>query len=385
MATHIRLGLFYQNNENWIGGTYYVQNLLQALGKLDDADKPFVMVLTNKPDDYAQLQQLTQYPKLEYHTTELNLALWQRVLNRFGRFVRGRNIVEHRPRLDVVFPTSLKWKYFNELVKREIFWIPDFQEEHLPQLFSDDDLAALRRDKGYIVQNGRQLVLSSQAAHRDLERFYKGQIKCRVHVLPFAVTLPDAYKSLNINDLLQKYSLPETYYFAPNQFWKHKNHFLVIQAVEQLKQQGLDVVVAFSGKEHDYRHPNYTKELKQYVESRGLSHNVRFLGFIDRNDQLQLMNHARAIVQPSLFEGWSTVVEDAKALNQFVIASNLDVHREQLPVNGVFFNPLQPATLAHYLAAYWQTPPTIEPLDYQENIRRFGANFLQILQQILPK
>ncbi len=40
----------------------------------------------------------------------------------------------------------------------------------------------------------------------------------------------------------------------------------------------------------------------------------RFLGFIDRGEQLQLMKNSIAIVQPSLFEGWSTVVEDTKAM-----------------------------------------------------------------------
>jgi hypothetical protein len=35
------------------------------------------------------------------------------------------------------------------------------------------------------------------------------------------------------------------------------------------------------------------------------------------------MKNATAIMQPSLFEGWSTVIEDAKSLQVPVIASDL--------------------------------------------------------------
>jgi hypothetical protein len=49
------------------------------------------------------------------------------------------------------------------------------------------------------------------------------------------------------------------------------------------------------------------------------------------------MKHAKAVIQPSLFEGWSTVIEDAMAMNQVVIASDLQVNIEQLGENGIYF------------------------------------------------
>jgi hypothetical protein len=50
------------------------------------------------------------------------------------------------------------------------------------------------------------------------------------------------------------------------------------------------------------------------------------VGFIDRAEQTMLLKNAISIVQPSLFEGWSTVVEDAKALNQYMILSDIPVN-----------------------------------------------------------
>ena len=59
-----------------------------------------------------------------------------------------------------------------------------------------------------------------------------------------------------------------------------------------------------------------------------------------RAEQLLLMKYAQAVIQPSLFEGWSTVIEDAISLQVPVIASNLPVNIEQLGDRGVYFDPL---------------------------------------------
>jgi glycosyltransferase involved in cell wall biosynthesis len=70
------------------------------------------------------------------------------------------------------------------------------------------------------------------------------------------------------------------------------------------------------------------------------------LGFLSRADQVQLMRAADCIVQPSLFEGWSTVVEDARTLGQRVVLSDLAVHREQDPPAALFFETLSASALA---------------------------------------
>jgi hypothetical protein len=88
------------------------------------------------------------------------------------------------------------------------------------------------------------------------------------------------------------------------------------------------------------------------------------------------MQNALAIIQPSLFEGWSTVVEDAKALNQHVIASSLSVHKEQLEKNASFFDPFDYKRLAELMTIYSdlaKAPPR-EKLDYMDQILRYKEN-----------
>ena len=57
MAKRRRIALIYQYNENWIGGTYYIENLVAALKLLEDAQQPLLYVFTD-PKDFEKLKYL---------------------------------------------------------------------------------------------------------------------------------------------------------------------------------------------------------------------------------------------------------------------------------------------------------------------------------------
>ena len=80
------------------------------------------------------------------------------------------------------------------------------------------------------------------------------------------------------------------------------------------------------------------------------------------------MKKALAIVQPTTFEGWSTVIEDGKALNQYVIASNIKVNMEQIQENVSFFNAEDSNELSKILANFSINKPVIQIKEYSKNI-----------------
>lgn len=77
---------------------------------------------------------------------------------------------------------------------------------------------------------------------------------------------------------------------------------------------------------------------------------IRLLGFVERTEQLCIMKEAEFIVQPSLCEGWGTVLEDAKVLDKTVLLSDIPVHREQKNEKCVLFDPQSPEDLADRIA-----------------------------------
>ena len=54
MVVKKNITLIYQYNENWIGGTYYIQNIIKALNFLKDADKPELTIISKQGTSFPQ-------------------------------------------------------------------------------------------------------------------------------------------------------------------------------------------------------------------------------------------------------------------------------------------------------------------------------------------
>ena len=252
---------------------------------------------------------------------------------------------------------------------------------HLPQFYPGVDLKKRKTNREKFANSDKNIVFSSQDAVNDYNFFFPDNLT-KNQVLNFCVFHPD-FSDLDEKVLL-KYDLKDgNYFFSPNQFWKHKNHSVILQALVYLKKQNrLNFTVAFSGKEHDYRNPNYFEELQRFVKENNIEDNVKFLGFIDRKDQLYLMKKALAIIQPSLFEGWSTVIEDAKRLNQNCIVSNLKVHHEQLGDRGYYFDPSNYEELALFLLKFDNGKIMKPNFNYDRRSKLFGIKFMEIIRNM---
>ena len=374
-----KLGVIFSNNSQWIGGTYYIINLIQALSIIEDHLKPELIILSNNKDYQFLLKQI-DYPYISFELLDENpTSLFGRFLNKFSGKLFGKKIFVRRMEntVDAIFPFP-KDNYLNNIpVEKQIYWIPDFQDKQLPQFFTSEDLGKRDKHNNWVAYHSKKLVVSSHAVLRDLEEFYPNY-KTNVQVVHFAVTHPK-YEHLDIEKLKAQYRLPNYYFFAPNQFWAHKNQNIIIKAVGDLKQKGIDVVVAFSGKENDNRNPEYFPSLKKVVAEYGLNENIRFLGFLDREVQLQLMNHSRCIIQPSLFEGWSTVIEDAMAMNQTIIASDLDVNIEQLGEKGIYFERNNHIMLSEQILKIIKNKSKIN-YNYNYKKREFANSLLNLIE-----
>lgn len=379
MVNRKKIGLIFSNNENWIGGTYYILNVVHALNILNDSFKPFIYVITKTEKEFDYLKTETLYPHLEFVQLEeefFQLSVFSRICNKLYLLFQHEYTFSKSRLLNIdrdlkVFP------YFSGGLQNDVAWIPDFQDKHLPHFFNENELKNRFFSHRRMAKYSRKIVFSSQNALQDFRVLFPHS-KVNISVIPFAVTLNNKFYNLDLKSITEKYKIDRKYFIIPNQFWKHKNHLLVLKAIINLKNVGKDILVVFTGKEYDYRNPEYFNELKEYVSENNIQDNVRFLGFIDRDEQLLLVNNALALIQPSLFEGWSTSIEDAKALNKFVLASDLPIHREQLTKNCFFFDVEDHIELSELLFNY-RDYPEISKDDYSINIKQFGENILSVL------
>lgn len=381
MVERKRIGFRFSYNEDWIAGSYYILNIIHALNTLEDNIKPNIIIISENIDNFNIVKKETNYPFLEYFIFPFlkpNYNLLERAINKINRIIFSKNIILKKPKqpnIDFLYPNQID-VIKNEKLKK-VNWIPDFQEEHLPRFFSEQEIQKRKKYQRDVICNGDVVVFSSKDAQSDFNKLYANTI-AKQYVLNFAVTLPN-FENQNINVLLKKYNLSVRYFFSPNQFWAHKNHIIVLKAVKLLKEKGINVLVAFSGKENDFRNLENFNLLKEYITKNELEDNIKFLGFIDRREQLCLLNNAIAVVQPSLFEGWSTVVEDSKALNKFIILSNLNVHKEQITDNVHFFDPLNHKELSEILDKYYKESPKPIKLNYKDDIYKFANRVMDLI------
>jgi hypothetical protein len=372
-----RVGLIFSNNPNWIGGSYYIINLIRTMELLPDAKMPVLVIFSNH-NDFNFLKNQIIYPYLEFVDSNNNPSNYLAIfLNRITLKLFKFKIMTkfYRGYVDVLFPfnDNVFFKKCNEI--RKIYWIPDFQEKYLTNLFDVEEIKRREVRQLKITSSINDLVLSSNSAFKDLKIYYPNYLS-KVSILKFAVALPH-YNLKSIDELCEKYNISQTYFFCSNQFWVHKNHFIILKAILELKIQGVELMVVFSGNPNDYRNPNYFGELNDFVKNNGLEQNVRILGFIDRVDQIGLMKYASAIIQPSLFEGWSTVIEDAKALGKLVIASDIDVHREQLGNYGKYFEKNNYFELSDLLINFKSNNRAVD-YEYKYEIERYMDNLLTL-------
>ncbi|WP_299226451.1 glycosyltransferase family 1 protein [uncultured Psychroserpens sp.] len=381
MAQRKRVGLVFSYNEEWIAGSYYILNIVQALKTIPESLQPELVILTESIANFEYLKSETNYPYLEYVPFPFSpprYSIVERAINKACRILKLKHLIvktpKGLPKIDMLYPKQINGLFKN---LKSINWIPDFQEDHLPQFFSAIDIKNRKDYQKNILTKSDIVVFSSENAKQDFDRLYP-QSKSRRYVLPFAVTLPD-FSHENIDELKEKYELTNHYFFVPNQFWAHKNHIIVLKAIKRLSDRGLKINIAMSGKENDYRNVDNFKQLKNFVFKNDIETHIRFLGFISRTEQLCMMKHAIAIIQPSLFEGWSTVVEDAKALNKLIVLSNLEVHVEQINENVMFFDPKDELELSNILEELNLMSYIVKQLDYSKNIEEFGQRFYDLI------
>jgi glycosyltransferase involved in cell wall biosynthesis len=150
-------------------------------------------------------------------------------------------------------------------------------------------------------------------------------------------------KPMSREELSRTYPASEPYFFLPNQFWQHKNHGVVVEALRQLPAK---IKVLCTGSMDDYRDKTYVPNLLAKVKEAGLEERFVCLGSVPYPVMVSLMDHAIAVLQPSLFEGWSTTVEESKAMLKRIVLSKIAVHVEQAPERGIYFTPDAPDSSA---------------------------------------
>lgn len=343
----LRLALRVSRPVAWMGGVNYLLNICRVTRAHSLEVEPRLYV-PDDVDDHLKRQFISANggpPKViaERSRKQDNLAM-------LGISDRADMALFAGHGIDLVFESA--GFYGPRPAIPTLSWLPDFQHRRLPHLFSRGQWLARDARFRRILGTRRHILLSSQSALADMRRFYPAP-RGEVHVVPFAIRLESDFSAEECRKAREKFGLPERFLFLPNQFWVHKNHEVVVEALGILGTHA--PVVATTGNPHDPRAPDLFDRLKSRIDALNIADRFRTLGQIPYSDLIRLNACAQGLLNPSLFEGWSTSVEEAKALGTSLILSDIDVHREQAPPGTIFFAPTDPADCARAIRLAMET------------------------------
>jgi glycosyltransferase involved in cell wall biosynthesis len=368
----------------WIGGLNYYRNLFYALAIQDKALCKAVVIVPRRlrslaRESFGDVEILTtslvERKSLSHIVRKMILLLCGRDLL-LERFLEAHQIdaISHGPALGPRSPIP------------SIIWIADFQHLHLPQFFSPRDVHQRKCRHLNACKAATLIVLSSDDSKTDLLSLAPS-CAAKVRVMRFTPKLADWTPS-GITELLNSHCLKPKYIFLPNQFWAHKNHLLVFEAVKYLVRQGYPIHLVCTGAKVDDRNAEHAKCIETALSDPQVGASVSVLGLVPYRDMLTLMFHAHAVINPSLFEGWSSTVEEAKIIGRPLILSNIGIHLEQAGRDALFFNPLSVQECANAIKTAWDrslVPSSEVDMRARSELRsrEFGAVFQCIILEAL--
>jgi len=374
-------------HSGWTAGTVYLETLFQALKDTNPDVSIGILGCNGDVTNHSNFRNFADdvivYPRIKRWT-----PAW--LINSTGSRLLGRNLVHDH---------LLKRRQVNVIAFGEapqgskiptLGWIPDFQHLHFPEFFSVDERR--HRDSSFsdVAASSARVILLSESAKRDFQSFAP-QYAHKARVLQPITAIPTTVYDVDPDSICEQYDLPRNFFYLPNQFWKHKNHMTVFQAVGRLKENGILVSLVCSGDSGDYRHPELFSELLLEISRLGIRDQVALLGVVPRDHVFQLMRQSICVLNPSLFEGYGMTVDEARSLGKPTLLSDIAAHREQNPLGAVFFSPLASEELADQMERMWREAEPGPNAEAEATSRRelparmykYAESFMAVVREVV--
>lgn len=274
-------------------------------------------------------------------------SFWKRGCRKIGRMFRI---------------SEPKFPWFDTVTVREqidLFWItgPFDVDIHYPYIYTVWDLGHrttsffpevsrsgwLWNDREKVYQKmlapASYILTGNQEGKKEILQNYPVN-PAKIRLAPFPVADfchgPESRPSFIAED--------DEFFFYPAQFWPHKNHIRILQALLLLREKNLFPVVYFTGSDKGNRSFIETK-----IKEWGLETQIHFTGFISDEEMKYMYTHAKAMIFASLMGPNNMPPIEATYLNCPVIITDLDGHKEQLGDTALYFKGTDASSLAEQM------------------------------------
>jgi len=237
------------------------------------------------------------------------------------------------------------------------------------------------------------VLVDSEIGKEDVLEYYGqyGVTADRVKVLPF---IPTCYLSGRVPDTEQKevlrlYNLPEQFFFYPAQFWPHKNHVGIVNALYILhKEYNCNSHVVFVGSHTGEIRQKEFKNVMRLAKRLNVSQQIHYLGYVSDKHISSLYMNAVALIMPTFFGPTNIPVLEAWSLGCPVITSDIRGIRQHAGEAAVLVDPHSAEAIAHGMYTVMQSADVRKRLVANGKYRLSMYNqdeYRQILSKILQE
>ena len=229
----------------------------------------------------------------------------------------------------------------------------DLQHLHYPEFFSKSDFAWREKSYRAFCNQARFVCVQSEWTRNDFITRYNIPAD-KMAVIPWGSVF-DAFRfpsDEEIQDAIGRYALPSQFFFYPAVTWPHKNHEIVLRALDILKREsGIAPHVCFTGLSTDHR-----SSLDKLAQNLGITEQIHFLGYVTATQLQGIFKTATAMLFPSKFEGFGLPILEAFHARLPVLSSNASTLPEVARDGALYFDPDSPAQLAGLMKTILDSP-----------------------------
>jgi glycosyltransferase involved in cell wall biosynthesis len=282
----------------------------------------------------------------------------------------GPDTVRHRPNMRrwfrrfgvglMIYPTPTPLSFESGIPY--IMSIHDLQhrlQPEFPEVSADGEWE--RRE--YLYRNGARnatiLLADSETGREDILNCYGefGVTPERVKVLPFLPAHDPArqHAESEKDRVIAKYNLSSRYLFYPAQFWPHKNHLRIMEALGRLrKEKSLRIPIVFCGSSSRSIARRTFRSVMESAQKLGIKEQTHFLDYVASEDMAGLYAGATALVMPTFFGPTNIPVLEAWSFACPVLTSDIRGIREQAGDAAVLVDPRSIDSIADGIRRLWE-------------------------------
>ena len=202
---------------------------------------------------------------------------------------------------------------------RNVVTILDLQHRHCPGFFDENEVEAREANHQLALELSERVICISDAVRQDVQKNFDIPLKKLVTIWP----IPSSYFWMDLPDgvsakIQKKYKLVDDYLFYPAHAWPHKNHETLVDAFVILQKRFPKLKLVLAGGKFALDHPTRIK-----IEKHGLQGSVMHFDYCSPLDIRCLMEGAKALVYPSIFEGFGLPVAEAIIVGTPVVCSDI--------------------------------------------------------------